>query len=70
MSLAKVIDLNEGNFSKYMSFLESSEFERRVSTGCDYYYLVDAEDADRDFEVGEDYIMGSETGIAWLESQV
>ena len=68
--LAKVIDLNEGNFKKFMSFLESSEFERRVSVGCDYYYLVDADDADKDFEVGEDYILGSETGISWLESQV
>jgi len=68
--LAKVIDLNTDNHSKYMNFLESSYFERRVSVGCDYYYLVDAEDSDRDFEVGEDYILGSETGIDWLASQV
>jgi len=68
--LAKVIDLNTDNHSKFMSFLESSDFQRIVSTGCDYYYLADAEDSDKDFEVGEDYIMGSETGIDWLESQV
>ena len=68
--MGKVIELNENNYAKFMKFFSSVDYERRVSIGCDYYYLIDSEDADRDFEVGQDYILGSESGIDWLESQV
>lgn len=68
--MGKVIELNEENYSKFMKFFSSVDYERRVSIGCDYYYLIDAEDSDKDFEVGDDYILGSETGIDWLLSQV
>ena len=68
--MGKIIELNNENYSKFMKFFSSVDYERRVSIGCDYYYLIDAEDSDKDFEVGQDYILGSETGIDWLLSQV
>ena len=49
-----------------MKILSDVSFERVVSTGCDYYNHLS--DQEKDFEVGPDYIKGSQAGIEWIKN--